>query len=95
MGRKVLLVRLSVPDLRIEILPLPMLRGFLAREVVGEAEEKEGVRPRTGRAEQSIGGLAGHFSFSRALFLCESCLRLNETMECLLATQYCVPLLNC
>ena len=44
MGRKVLLVRLSVPDLRIEILPLPMLRGFLAREVVGEAE-KEGVRP--------------------------------------------------
>ena len=45
MGRKVLLVRLSVPDLRIEILPLPMLRGFLAREVVGEAEEKEGVRP--------------------------------------------------
>ena len=91
MGRKVLLVRLSVPDLRIEILPLPMLRGFLAREVVGEAEEKEGGRP----AELSIGGLAGHFSFTRAVFLCESCLRLSETMECLLATECCVPLLNC
>ena len=65
MGRKVLPVRLSVPDLRIEILPLPTLRGFLAREVVGEAEEKEGGRP----AEQSIGGLAVHFTFTRAVFL--------------------------